>query len=70
MVSNKAHVPAIEARQIAAAVIKQAVADVLNPTVDPKIRRDAQIFLAGHPDYVQWCNAAGIEPAPLLIESK
>lgn len=61
-----AHVPELAAKTLACAVIKQALADVLNPTLPPEVRREAQEFLAGDPWYRQWCSVAGLAPVLLF----
>lgn len=60
------HVPSLAARTLACAVIKQAMIDALDPTVDPQVRADAEQFLIGDPWYEAWCQTAGLERAPLL----
>jgi hypothetical protein len=61
-----AHVPELAAKTLACAVIKQALADALDPTVPPDVRRDAREFLAGDDWYRQWCALAGLRPVRLL----
>jgi hypothetical protein len=61
-----AHVPELAAKTLACAVIKQALADALDPTVPNDVRRDAQEFLAGDAWYRQWCTLAGLPPTRLL----
>lgn len=60
-----AYVPEIVSRTLACAVIKQALADALDPTVAESIRRDAQMFLAGDERYETWCRTAGMTPRPI-----
>lgn len=62
------HVPAIEARVLACAVIKQAMVDALDPTAPAELRRDAEEFLAGDGWYQAWCETAGLNPKPLLTK--
>jgi hypothetical protein len=47
-------------KTLACAVIKQALADALNPTTPPAVRRDAEQFLAGDAWFRRWCLAAGV----------
>jgi hypothetical protein len=61
-----AHVPELAAKTLACAVIKQALADALDPTVPPDVRQDALEFLAGDEWYRQWCVVAGLQPVRLL----
>jgi hypothetical protein len=60
------HVPELAAKTLACAVIKQALADALDPTLPPEVQRDAQEFLAGDEWYRQWCTVAGLQPIRLL----
>jgi hypothetical protein len=60
------HVSDMAARTLACAVIKQALADALDPTVAPDIRKDAETFLTGDDWYRVWCNAGGFKATPLL----
>jgi hypothetical protein len=60
------HIPSLAARTLACAVIKQAMVDALDPSADPKVRADAEQFLAGDHWYEAWCHTGGIEPTPLL----
>lgn len=64
--ARDAHVPGLAARELACAVIKQAMIDAVDPTVSPELRRDAEQFLAGDSWYTAWCETAGFEPDPLL----
>lgn len=59
-------IPELTARTLACAVIKQALADALDPTVAPAIRKDAHEFLTGDDWYRVWCSAAGFKATPLL----
>jgi hypothetical protein len=61
-----AHVPELAARTLACAVIKQALADALDPTLPIDVRRDAHQFLAGDDWYRRWCTVAGLQPVRLL----
>jgi hypothetical protein len=60
------HIPSLAARTLARAVIKQALADALDPTTPGQVRADAQAFLEGDRWYRKWCEAADMEPAPLM----
>jgi hypothetical protein len=53
-------------KTLACAVIKQALADALDPTTPPDVRRDAEQFLAGDAWFRRWCVAAGIHPTRLI----
>ena len=64
--STVAHVPGLAARTLACAVIKQALADALDPTTPEHIRADAQAFLSGNKWYRIWCSTGGYAPVPLL----
>jgi hypothetical protein len=64
--SHDAHVPSLAARELACAVIKQAMIDALDPTTPADLRRDAEEFLAGDSWYSAWCETAGLQPVPLL----
>lgn len=64
--TQDAHVPTLAARELACAVIKQALIDALDPTAAPELRRDAEAFLAGDPWYAAWCETAGLSTDPLL----
>ncbi|MCX6550489.1 MAG: hypothetical protein NTY02_05695 [Acidobacteria bacterium] len=61
-----AHVPELAAKTLACAVIKQALADALDPTLPAEVRRDAMSFLSGNDWYRQWCSVAGLRPVRLL----
>jgi hypothetical protein len=61
-----AHIPELAVKTLACAVIKQALADALDPTVPADVRRDAQEFLAGDVWYHRWCTAAGMMPTRLI----
>ena len=63
--SDLAHVSEVVSRTLACAVIKQALADALDPTVPDPIRLDAQAFIAGDERYQTWCRTAGMTPRPL-----
>ncbi|MGE3840027.1 MAG: hypothetical protein AB7I50_00425 [Vicinamibacterales bacterium] len=39
---------------LAAAIVQQAIADALDPTVTPAVRREARRFLAGSAAYRFW----------------
>lgn len=60
-----AHVPELVSRTLACAVIKQALADALDPTLPESIRRDAQDFISGDERYQTWCRTAGMTPRPI-----
>ena len=64
--SPHVHVPCLAARTLACAVIKQAMVDALDPTADPRLRADAEQFLAGDNWYAAWCHTGGIEGTPLM----
>jgi hypothetical protein len=64
--AHDAHVPSLAARELACAVIKQAMTDALDPTAPADLRRDAEQFLAGDVWFEAWCRTAGMEPRPLL----
>jgi len=53
-------------QHLATAVIKQAVADLLDPSTPDVVRRDARHFLAGSDDYRFWCRMGGVDPMTLL----
>ena len=59
-------VPELAAKTLACAVIKQALADALDPTLPFDVRRDAREFLEGDEWYRQWCTVAGLQPIRLL----
>jgi hypothetical protein len=65
-ISEDAHVPGLAARSLARAVIKQALADALDPTVARSVRHDARLFLQGDRWYREWCSVADIDPTPLI----
>jgi hypothetical protein len=58
--------PEIAVKTLACAVIKQALADALDPTTPPGVRRDAEQFLAGDAWFRRWCTAAGIRPVRMI----
>jgi hypothetical protein len=60
------HAPELAVKTLACAVIKQALADVLDPTTPPDVRRDAEQFLAGDAWFRRWCAAAGMQPIRLI----
>jgi hypothetical protein len=66
--TNKQVHPAVlfGCQHLAAAVIKQAVADLLDPNVPFTVRSDARRFLAGSDDYRFWCRMSGVDPMALL----
>lgn len=66
MAATDVHVPSLAARNLACAVIKQAMLDALDPTAPADVRRDAEQFLAGDQWYEAWCETAGLVPTPLL----
>jgi len=66
MAATDVHVPSLAARNLACAVIKQAMLDALDPTAPADVRRDAEQFLAGDQWYEAWCETAGLAPTPLL----
>jgi hypothetical protein len=43
---------------LAAAVVHQALSDVLDPSLPPAVRRDARRFLAGSAEYRLWGRVA------------
>lgn len=53
-------------KTLACAVIKQALADALDPTQPIEVRRDALEFLSGDAWYRRWCSMAGLKPVQLL----
>jgi hypothetical protein len=53
-------------QHLAAAVIKQALADALDPMVPGTVQQDAQYFLALSHDFRFWCRMGGFEPRMLL----
>lgn len=59
-------VPELAAKTLACAVIKQALADALDPALPFDVRRDAWEFLDGDEWYCQWCTVAGLQPIRLL----
>lgn len=63
---EQAHIPGLAARNLACAVIKQALMDALDPTAPPDVRADAQAFLSGDEWYKVWCEAGGYNARPLL----
>jgi hypothetical protein len=66
MTAACADVPEFAVKTLACAVIKQALADALDPTVPPAVRQDAEQFLAGDAWFRRWCRAAGLPPARLI----
>ena len=60
------HVPELASRTLACAVIKQALADALDPTQPLDVRRDALEFLSGDDWYRRWCATAGLKPVRLI----
>jgi len=60
------HVPVLAAKTLACAVIKQALADALDPTQPVDVRRDALEFLSGDDWYRRWCSMAGLKPVRLI----
>jgi hypothetical protein len=64
--STFAYIPGLAARNLACAVIKQALVDALDPTTPPDVRADAQAFLSGDEWYRMWCTAGGYTSRPLL----
>jgi hypothetical protein len=61
-----ANVPELAVKTLACAVIKQALADALDPTTPSDVRQDAEQFLAGDAWFRQWCVAAGMRPIRLI----
>ena len=61
-----AHVPELASKTLACAVIKQALADALDPTQPADVRRDAFKFLSGDAWYRRWCLMAGLKPVRLM----
>jgi hypothetical protein len=61
-----ANAPEIAVKTLACAVIKQALADALDPTTPSDVRRDAEQFLAGDAWFRRWCVAAGIRPIRMI----
>jgi hypothetical protein len=68
MATRDVHVPTLAARELACAVIKQAMMDALDPTASPTLRHDAEEFLTGDPWYEAWCRTAGITSTPLMTK--
>jgi hypothetical protein len=60
------HVLEFASKTLACAVIKQALADALDPTQPLDVQRDAFEFLSGDEWYREWCTVAGLEPVRLL----
>jgi hypothetical protein len=60
------HVPELASKMLACAVIKQALADALDPTQPADVRRDAFEFLSGDAWYRRWCSMAGLKPVRLI----
>jgi hypothetical protein len=61
-----ANAPELAVKTLACAVIKQALADALDPTTPLDVRRDAEQFLAGDAWFRRWCVAAGLAPIRLI----
>ena len=61
-----ADIPGVAVKLLACAVIKQALADALDPTTPPDVRRDAEQFLAGDAWFRRWSVAAGMRPSRLI----
>lgn len=61
-----ANVPELAVKTLACAVIKQALADALDPTTPSDVRRDAVQFLAGDVWFRRWSVAAGMRPIRLI----
>ena len=57
-------------QNLAAAVIKQAVTDATSPSVEPRVRVEARIFLAGSAAFEEWCLVAGLNPAVVLRDAR
>lgn len=53
-------------QHLASAVLKQAIADALDPSVAVTLRCEARQFLAGSDDYRFWCQMGGFDPRLLL----
>lgn len=66
MTAGYLHAPELAVRTLACAVIKQALADALDPTTPRDVRRDAEQFLAGDAWFRRWCVAAGMPPVRLI----
>jgi len=64
--ATNAHVPELASKTLACAVIKQALADALDPTQPADVRRDAFKFLSGDGWYRRWCAMAGLKPVRLM----
>jgi len=60
------HVPELASKTLACAVIKQALADALDPTQPADVRTDAFKFLSGDLWYRRWCSMAGLKPVRLM----
>lgn len=71
---NAAHAvhPAVlfRCRHLASAVLKQAIADALDPTVAGQLRREARRFLGGSDDYRFWCRMGGFDPLTVLHDDE
>jgi hypothetical protein len=50
-------------QKLAAAVVSQALLDVLNPHLSAQVRSRAERFLAGSEDFTFWCTIAKVDPA-------
>jgi hypothetical protein len=61
-----ANAPELAVKTLACAVIKQALADALDPTTPSDVRRDAEQFLAGDAWFGRWSVAAGMRPIRLI----
>lgn len=57
-------------QHLAAAVIKQAISDALNPTAPSIVRREARHFLENSDDYRFWCRMGGVDPLALLQDDQ
>jgi len=66
MTAAYANLPEVAVKTLACAVIKQALADALDPTTPPDVRRDAEQFLAGDAWFRRWSAAAGMRPSRLI----
>jgi hypothetical protein len=51
-------------QELAAAVVRQAIADLAHPT--GMVRNEARHFLTGSDDFYWWCGVAGLEPDRVL----
>jgi hypothetical protein len=57
-------------RELAAAVIRQAILDAGDPAAPAPLRDGARRFLAGSPMLRQWCTVAGIDLAVLQAKCR